>query len=246
MTAEIVARGDLSALQQMDPAVRELAVTDYLMRARDQLTLAVNLSGPEAVAAVKAQIATAAEATKQLGLSKEIQTDAQEMVRRAEYAVRKAVTLAQASGDVRSRQTNLVNTPRSTSTSTSSDTPSPRTFFTTESEYRDANVMADLTEQQFEDVLTEAREEGDLSRPNIVEKAREIARPATQPKKPPRKPLTETAKTRGFAMRQAADAVLRIFEDDRYRTNEKQVADALRGHLLYVAETVAAVLDQLP
>lgn len=65
-------------------------------------------------------------------------------------------------------------------------------------------------------------------------------------RKPPRKPLVEVAKSRGFALRQAMDSVLKLTEDDRYRTNEKQVADVLRGHLLYVAETVAAVLDQLP
>lgn len=70
-------------------------------------------------------------------------------------------------------------------------------------------------------------------------------RPTIQ-RKPPRKPLFDVAKTRGFALREATDAVQRLFDDDRYRTNEKQVADALRGHLLYVAETVAAVLDQLP
>lgn len=70
-------------------------------------------------------------------------------------------------------------------------------------------------------------------------------RPTVQ-RKPPRKPLSDVAKTRGFALREATDAVQRLFDDDRYRTNEKQVADALRGHLLYVAETVAAVLDQLP
>lgn len=244
MTA-IVPAGDLSALDQMDPAVREQAVTQYLAHARDQLTLAVNLSGPAAVAAIKAEIATAAEATKQLGLSKEIQTDAQEMVRRAEFAVRKAVTSAQETGEVRSRESNLTGSPvRSAPSSTSEKRPTPRDFFTTESEYRDANVLADLSPEQFDDVLTEAREEGNLSRPNVVAKAREIARPA--PRKPPRKPLVDVAKTRGFALREAADSLVRIFSDDRIRTNEKQVADVLRGHLLYVAETVAAVLDQLP
>lgn len=65
-------------------------------------------------------------------------------------------------------------------------------------------------------------------------------------RKPPRKALVEVAKTRGFALRAATDSLMRLFDDDRYRTNEKQVADVLRGHLLYVAETVTAVIDQLP
>lgn len=66
-----------------------------------------------------------------------------------------------------------------------------------------------------------------------------------QVRRPPRKALVEVAKTRGFTLRQSVDSLLKLFEDDRYRSNEKQVADVLRGHLLYVAETVAAVLDQL-
>ncbi|MGA4670049.1 hypothetical protein ACPCG0_09675 [Propionibacteriaceae bacterium Y1923] len=44
-----------------------------------------------------------AEATKQLGLSKEIRDDATEMVRRAEYALGKAIRKGQAEGTVTSR-----------------------------------------------------------------------------------------------------------------------------------------------
>jgi hypothetical protein len=233
------------ALAAIDPASREAAVTVYLTDARDRLALAVQATGPEAVAAIKAEIATAAEATKQLGLSKEIQTDAQEMVRRAEYAVRKSVTAAQHAGEVRVRNDNLVPGGRSGASHTSTEKPSPASFFATDDEYRDANAMAALPEDKFEDVLTEARGEGNLSRANVAEKAREAAG-RTASRKPPRKALVEVAKTRGFALRAATDSLLKIFDDDRYRTNEKQVADALRGHLLYVAETVAAVLDQLP
>lgn len=237
-------RGNLAALEQMDPAVRELAVTSYLEHARDQLTLAVNLSGPAAVAAVKAEIATAAEATKQLGLSKEIQTDAQEMVRRAEYSVRKAASAAQEVGEVRSRRENLVPFARSAESSTSVDErPTARSFFASESEYRDANVMGDLTEDEFEQVLTDAREEGNLSRANVTAKAREKARPT---RKPARKPITDAAVSAGFEVRKAVERIERIVSDDRFRANEEQVSNALRGHLLYVAETVTAVLEQLP
>jgi transcriptional regulator with XRE-family HTH domain len=72
------------------------------------------------------------------------------------------------------------------------------------------------------------------------------AYPASSTRTPNRRALPDVAKVAGFELRQAMDRVLRVFEDNRYRTNEEQVTTALRGHLLYVAETVAAVLDQLP
>lgn len=70
---------------------------------------------------------------------------------------------------------------------------------------------------------------------------------AAKPKTAPyRKPLPEVAKAAGWELRKAMERVEKLFDDNRYRHNEQQVALALRGHLLYVAETVAAVLDQLP
>lgn len=63
---------------------------------------------------------------------------------------------------------------------------------------------------------------------------------------PYRKPLPDVARGAGFELRKSMERVERLFADDRYRSNEKQVADALRGHLLYVADTVAAVLAQIP
>lgn len=62
----------------------------------------------------------------------------------------------------------------------------------------------------------------------------------------PRKPLSESAHVAGLALREAMEKVERLFDDDRYRQNAEQVAAALRSHLQYVAETVSAVLDQLP
>lgn len=62
---------------------------------------------------------------------------------------------------------------------------------------------------------------------------------------PYRKPLPEVAKSAGWELRKCMERIEKLFDDNRYRQNEEQVATALRGHLLYVAETVAAVLDQL-
>lgn len=63
---------------------------------------------------------------------------------------------------------------------------------------------------------------------------------------PYRKPLPDVARDAGYELRKAMERIERIVSDDRYQQNEKQVALALRGHLLYVADTVAAVIDQLP
>lgn len=63
---------------------------------------------------------------------------------------------------------------------------------------------------------------------------------------PARKPLSDSANSAGWELRKSMERIEKVFDDNRYRTNEKQIAAVLRGHLLYVAETVAAVLDQLP
>lgn len=93
-----------AAMSGLDKATQETVVTQYLTTARERLSLALEATGPQAVATLRAEIATAAEATKQLGLSKEIQLDAQEMVRRAEYALAKAIRKGQSEGTVATGQ----------------------------------------------------------------------------------------------------------------------------------------------
>lgn len=160
-----------------------VAVSDYLTRARDWLSTAVEMTGPEQIAAAKAEIATAAEASKQLGLSKEIQDDAREMVRRAEYALRKAVTKAQAAGEVGVRGDSLIpgGPAGKPARPTSSDKPSPVSFFGGKDEYEDANAMAALTSDEFNEVIDAAKAEGNLSRANVARKAREKSAPEPAP-----------------------------------------------------------------
>lgn len=163
---------DLAALEQMDPAVREHAVTQYLEAARDKLTLAVNLSGPEAVAAVKAEIATAAEATRQLGLSKEIQTDALEMVRRAEYALGKAIRAGQDRGDIARKNDPKPGGGRNPA---ECSTISPGQFFTNGNRERtETYAMAEATSTEFDVAISDARAEDDLTRANVVRKIKGV------------------------------------------------------------------------
>lgn len=148
-----------------------VAVTDYLTKARDWLATAVENTGPEQIAAAKAEIATAAEATKQLGLSREIQEDAEEMVRRAEYALRKALNNAQADGFVSSRADGAAV--RDGTFPPGEEKVSPKSFFNSSNEYEGASAMGALTREEFDEVIEEAKAEGNLSRANVARKARE-------------------------------------------------------------------------
>lgn len=159
-----------TTISRQAPAIQELAVSGYLEQARDWLATAVEMTGPEQIAAAKAQVATAAEATKQLGLSKEIQEDAAEMVRRAEWSLRKAIKRGQESGEVTDRSHGAAV--RDNTFSSDVDKVSPRSFFNSHKEYEDANAMGELDADQFEAVLAEAKGEGNLSRANVARKAR--------------------------------------------------------------------------
>jgi len=168
---------DLEPLSQRE---REVAITTYLSDARDRLALALEATGPQAVAQLKAEIATAAEATKQLGLSKEIQLDAQEMVRRAEYALGKAIRAGQERGEIK-RQREGGGWPTSRSTEVDQKS-TPPDFFANHGEQSDVYALVDSDESLFEQALTEAKSEGNLSRANVVRKVkREAPKPAGRP-----------------------------------------------------------------
>lgn len=164
-------------LSPVDPT-NEVAVTSYLSQARDWLSRAVDETGPEQIARAKAEIATAAEATKQLGLSKEIQQDAQEMVRRAEYALAKSIRKGQAEGTVLSDSTKGgrrdVDHP---------DIARPVTDYATRGELygsqRATGILsaadAVATDADFDAAVDAARAEGNLSRANVARKARETS-----------------------------------------------------------------------
>jgi hypothetical protein len=239
-TGEITEPG--TALAPIDNTASAVAVTDYLTKARDWLSTAVEKSTPLGIVGAKVEIAVAAEATKQLGLSKEIQDEAAEMVRRAEYTLRKATKKAQAAGEMRSRESNLIPNARTRSgeSSTTSDLPRPRDMFASEVEYRDALAMGDLDEPEFEEVLAEAKAEGNLSRANVARKAREKSGKTT-----PRKPLTDSARNAGWDLRKAVERLERIAVDDRFAANAEQVTPLLRSHLQHAVEVCQDLLDRL-
>lgn len=153
-------------------APNALAITSYLEQARQWLATAVEQTGPEQIAMAKAEIATAAEATKQLNLSKEIQLDAQEMVRRAEYALGKAIRKGQAEGSV--TQSVRVTGGGPTRRVQNMNSSSPVEFIPHGQDRADIYQMVDnaATDEEFDDALAEAKAEGNLSRANVVRKVR--------------------------------------------------------------------------
>ncbi len=148
----------------------ELAVSDYLTKCRDWLATCVEMTGPEQIAAAKAEIATAAEATKQLGLSKEIQLDAQEMVRRAEYALGRSIRKGQAEGTILRRGQQVLHC--------GEDHARPTDFGSPSEVYGNGTSgglieFADTPADDFDEAIDEAKAEGNLSRANVARKARE-------------------------------------------------------------------------
>lgn len=178
MTTAIAVTSD--SLAVLPAESRDAAVTQYLASARDWLARAVQETGPEQIAAVKAEVATAAEATRQLNLSKEIQEDAQEMVRRAEYALGKAIRKGQEEGTIRTRGEHEFRGNQHTSAgevqNPDNSTKARPTDFASMNELSGDSgngiyaLADDVSDDEFDAALTEARDEHNLSRANVVRK----------------------------------------------------------------------------
>lgn len=239
----IVPADNIAVVRAMPAEQQAVAVTNMLTEARSWLAHAVESTGPETIANFKAQMATMAEATKQLGLSKDIQNDAVEMVRRAERGVGQAIRRGQAEGTVRSQgegSKDNLSGPRT-------KLPSPYDFATKHELHGSGGVpgiydLADIPEEEFEDALAAAKAEGAPSRSNVARKAHEIAGKA---KARPRKPLTDTARDLSLDLDRLAGRVQRFADDDRFARNKDEVAARLRHHLAHAIEVLSDLNDQL-
>ncbi len=197
-------------------------------------------TGPEQIAAAKAEIATAAEATKQLGLSKEIQLDAQEMVRRAEYALGKAIRKGQAEGEIATHGGGR----RSTTATPSLKSPSE---FASKQELSGAGhgqpgiyALADTPADHFDAAIDEAKAEGNLSRANVARKAREKSGKANTP---PRRALTDQFFDAAYDLNKVTERIDRLTEDDRFPQNAEKVSAKHRTDLLRAVELLTRALD---
>lgn len=225
----------------VDPG-NEASVLTLLERAGQWLSTAVARSEPiETVVAMKAQVATAAEATKQLGLSKEIQLDAQEMVRRAEYAVGKSIRKGQAEGTVARDH----GGDRRSSAASELERPTTyagkRELYGSDENRPGIYALADAAEPDFEAALDEAKAEGNLSRANVARKASKKTEA-----KPRRGPLTKSVWNAVMAAETKLTTLRNLTRDDRWPRNANEVAPRLRNDLARLNDLLEQVAQALP
>lgn len=189
--SEIVVAADVASLSVMPAEQAELAVSEMLSRSYMWLSKAVASTNvpPMDAKEVRAYVYTLAEATRQRDLSKEIQEDAQEMARRADYALGKAIRAGQANGTVRTRGQGGGGqhvlgisgaVPGPSSSHGDKDGLKVATDFATHGELHGGagggGILALADEapnpEQFEQALQQAKVEHNVSRANVVRKIR--------------------------------------------------------------------------
>lgn len=174
---------DVALLDSLPKAQQELAVTMMLDQSKQWLDRAMEATNPAlAVSEFKAFVATVAEASKQKKLSEGIQLDATEMVRRAERSLGVAIRKGQDAGEIRVSGDGggrALPGVRGSVSRGSQDDGLDKTrasqFFAHAQERADIYGMTDeVSDQQFEEVISEAKEEGNLSRSNVVRKIKAL------------------------------------------------------------------------
>jgi len=169
---DIVPATNMAELDTLDPQSREVAMLGMLEQAHTWLAHAVETSAPARdIADFKAFVATVADAGKRLKVSKEIQVDAEVMVRRSERALGQSIRTGQQRGEItdKGNRNNYggPNHRQSLGTTLSS----PEEFLTTGQDRSDTYAVTDdVTDEDFETALTEAKDEGNVSRANVVRK----------------------------------------------------------------------------
>jgi len=156
---------------------------------------------------------TAETYARELRLSKDIQQDAQEMVRRAEYALGKSIRKGQADGTVAKVGTIGGSLPGATRghlhkiTSRATDFASKSELYGQRGEDGVLAIADNAEPEQFETALTEARTEGNLSRANVVRKVKGKGRASPNKTRAEKADLLEDLARQGFSSRQMCKAL---------------------------------------
>lgn len=173
MSTEIVPVDFNTELDRLaDPAEFVIATVG---RAKAWLASALEHGDIEQIVELKSQ----AEAMRVYSMSKQLGRDAElsaaEIVRRAERGLAILVRRGQGKGEI-----NKVGTPIR-SVGSNSGAASPDDYFSAPRERTESYAMADgVADEEFETAIAEAKEEGNLSRSNVVRKVSKKEKPVGQ------------------------------------------------------------------
>lgn len=177
-TESTAAVTDVALLDALPKEEQELAVTMMLDQGRQWLARALEATNPaREVSEFKAFAATVAEAAKQKKLSEGIQLDAVEMVRRSERALGVAIRKGQDAGQIaKSGDIGGIPPGATARSSNRDDLALPSEFFDHSQARADSYAMTDgVSDEQFEEALAAAKDEGNLSRANVVRKVAKLS-----------------------------------------------------------------------
>lgn len=79
-------------------------------------------------------------------------------------------------------------------------------------------------------------------------KPRPVVDPQPEPEAPPkprRRPITDQARDLGWELRKAAEKLERLYADDRYSDNKKQVDQSISAHLQFASDAIAMALGSI-
>ena len=109
------------------------------------------------------------------------------------------------------------------------------------------DAMAELSDEQFEEVLSDAREAGDLSQAAVANRSADKSRAdtAAQTATPKRRPITEAFDSAGFELKRAVERVVRLSGDDRLKKNKDQIKASNLSDLIRVRDAINGVITQL-
>lgn len=175
---------DVALLDGLSKEHQELAVTRMLDQSKQWLDRAMEATNPaREVADFKAFVATVAEAAKQKKLSEDIQLDSTEMVRRSERALGVAIRKGQGVGviethdEARARAGKIA---RGSHQNGDNILIKERPVdFASSSELSNSyggiyDMTDDVSDAQFEEALTDAKSEENMSRANVVRHVKRI------------------------------------------------------------------------
>lgn len=187
-------------LDQLDAPSNEIAISEMLTRAQQFLQVAKQQAdAPRAIADFKAEVIAVAQYAKQKKVSEEIQLDATLMVRRAERELGVAVREGQERGEIRSERVGA-GRPKVIGSAPEpiTDKPLSPTEFLGNSGSGVNQIYKmtdDVSDDEFNTALAQAKEEGKPARTNVIRKIQEIKGEETTEPKPRTSNKYQTAKT---------------------------------------------------